>query len=84
MIKTNLNWTIKNLKAMYDEKHTLRMDHVIQRQSGQWDGDKLKKSLLIHSILANYPIPPLYCLKGKRQGLFLFCVRWQAKTHYHF
>lgn len=63
MIKTNLNWTIKNLKAMYDEKHTLRMDHVIQRQSGQWDGDKLKKSLLIHSILANYPIPPLYCLK---------------------
>ena len=63
MIKTNLNWTIKNLKAMYDEKHTLRMDHVIQRQSGQWDGDKLKKSLLTHSILANYPIPPLYCLK---------------------
>ncbi len=63
MIKTNLNWTIKNLKAMHDEKHTLRMDHVIQRQSGQWDGDKLKKSLLIHSILANYPIPPLYCLK---------------------
>lgn len=44
MIKTNLNWTIKNLKAMYDEKHTLRMDHVIQRQSGQWDGDKLKKA----------------------------------------
>lgn len=63
MIKTNLNWTIKNLKSMHDEKHTLRMDHVIQRQSGQWDGDKLKKSLLIHSILANYPIPPLYCLK---------------------
>jgi len=63
MIKTTLNWTVKNLKTMYNEKHTLRMDHVIQRQSGQWDGDKLKKSLLIHSILANYPIPPLYCLK---------------------
>ena len=63
MIKTTLNWTVKNLKSMYDGKHTLQMDHVIQRQSGQWDGDRLKKSLLIHSILANYPVPPVYCLK---------------------
>lgn len=63
MIKTTLNWTVKNLKSMYDGKNTLQMDHVIQRQSGQWDGDKLKKSLLIHSILANYPVPPVYCLK---------------------
>lgn len=63
MIKTTLNWTVKNLKNMYDGKNTLQMDHVIQRQSGQWDGDKLKKSLLIHSILANYPVPPIYCLK---------------------
>lgn len=63
MIKTTLNWTVKNLKSMYDGKHTLQMDHVIQRQSGQWDGDRLKKSVLIHSILANYPVPPVYCLK---------------------
>lgn len=63
MIKTTLNWTVKNLKSMYDGKNTLQMDHVIQRQSGQWDGDRLKKSLLIHSILANYPVPPIYCLK---------------------
>lgn len=63
MIKTTLNWTVKNLKNMYDGKNTLQMNHVIQRQSGQWDGDKLKKSLLIHSILANYPVPPIYCLK---------------------
>ena len=63
MIKTTISWTIKNLKNMRDGKNTLQMDHVIQRQSGQWDGDKLKKSLLIHSILANYPVPPIYCLK---------------------
>lgn len=63
MIKTTLNWTVKNLKSMYDGKNTLQMDHVIQRQSGQWDDDKLKKSLLVHSILANYPVPPIYCLK---------------------
>lgn len=63
MIKTTLNWTVKNLKSMNDDKHTLDFSHPIQRQSGQWDGDRLKKSLLIHSILANYPVPPIYCLK---------------------
>lgn len=63
MIRTTLNWTVKNLKSMNDSKHTLDFLHPIQRQSGQWDGEKLKKSLLIHSILANYPVPPIYCLK---------------------
>lgn len=63
MIKTTLNWTVKNLKSMRDGKNTLQMCHPIQRQSNQWEGDKLKKSLLIHSILANYPVPPIYCLK---------------------
>lgn len=63
MIKTNLNWSVKNLKGMHDDKHTLDFSSPIQRQGGQWDGDRLKKSLLIHSILANYPIPPIYCLK---------------------
>ncbi len=63
MIKTTLNWTVKNLKSMNDDKHTLDFSHPIQRQSGQWDGDKLKKSLLVHSLLANYPVPPIYCLK---------------------
>lgn len=63
MIKTTLNWTVKNLKSMYDGKHTLQMDHPIQRQGLQWMDDRLKRSLLIHSILANYPVPPVYCLK---------------------
>lgn len=68
MIRTTLNWTVKTLKNMYDGKNTLQMDHVIQRQSGQWEGDKLKKSLLIHSLLANYPVPPVYCLKEAAGG----------------
>ena len=64
MIKTTVNWTVKNLKSMNDDKHTLDFSHPIQRQSGQWDGDRLKKSLLIHSILTGYiPVPPVYCLK---------------------
>ena len=33
MIKTNINWTVKNLKNMYDAKETLAFDHPIQRQS---------------------------------------------------
>lgn len=36
MIKTTLNWTVKNLKHMYDAKETLSFDHPIQRQSAQW------------------------------------------------
>ncbi len=64
MIITTLKWTAKNLKSMNDDKHTLDFSNPIQRQSGQWDGDKLKKSLLIHSILTGYiPVPPIYCLK---------------------
>ena len=63
MIKTTLNWTVKNLKSMNDDKHTLDFSHPIQRQSGQWQDDRLKRSLLIHSLLANYPVPPIYCLK---------------------
>lgn len=63
MIRTTLNWTIKNLKSMNDSKHTLNFSHPIQRQGQQWLDDRLKRSLLIHSILANYPVPPIYCLK---------------------
>lgn len=61
MIKTTLNWTIKNLKAMHDSKETLNFDHPIQRQSAQWTN--LQQSLLVHSILANYPVPAVYVEK---------------------
>ena len=62
MIKTTLNWTIKNLKHMYDAKETLSFDHPIQRQSAQWSN--LQQSLLIHSILANFPVPAIYVQKS--------------------
>ena len=61
MIKTTLNWTIKNLKAMHDSKETLDFDHPIQRQSAQWTN--LQQSLLVHSILANFPVPAIYVEK---------------------
>lgn len=61
MIRTTLNWTVKNLKAMYDEKETLSFNHPIQRQSSQWDNEQ--QSLLIHSMLVNFPVPSVYLHK---------------------
>lgn len=61
MNKSSLPWTVKQLKSMYEDKRTLDFNHPIQRKSGQWNA--LSKSLLIHSMLANYPIPPIYCQK---------------------
>lgn len=61
MIRTTLNWTVKNLKSMYDEKETLSFDHPIQRQSGQWSNEQ--QSLLIHSMLADFPVPSVYVHK---------------------
>lgn len=61
MIRTTLNWTVKNLKSMYDEKETLSFNHPIQRQSAQWDTEQ--QSLLIHSMLANFPVPAVYVHK---------------------
>lgn len=61
MVKTTINWTVKNLKTMFDEKDTLSFDHPIQRQSSQWDNEQ--QSLLIHSMLANFPVPNVYVHK---------------------
>ena len=35
MIKTTLNWTVKNLKNMYDGKNTLQMDLLASRNSSE-------------------------------------------------
>ena len=61
MIRTTLTWTVKNLKTMYDEKATLAFDHPIQRQSAQWTNEQ--QSLLIHSMLDNFPVPAVYLHK---------------------
>lgn len=61
MIKTTLNWTVKQLKNMHDNKETLSFNHPIQRQSAQWDNKQ--QSLLIHSLLASFPVPSVYLEK---------------------
>ena len=60
MIKTTLNFSISNLLKMRNEKKTLDLEHVVQR-GFVWQ--LLQQSLLINSILSNFPIPPIYCLK---------------------
>lgn len=79
MIKGKQNWTVSNIRKMYESKEVLSFSHPIQRQSGQWD--IMQKSLLIHSMLANYPIPNIYVLRedsrqvdDKGKHVFIFSV----------
>lgn len=64
MNKTTLPQGVRSLLKWYG-KGTLGFDLPIQRASGQWG--LLQKSLLVHSMLADYPIPPLYLIKGKAE-----------------
>ena len=86
MNKSTLPTGVRSLLG-WISKGTLRLDAEIQRASGQWTN--LQQSLLIHSILVEYPIPPLYfkkykdddgntcysCLEGKQRlsTLLAFC-----------
>lgn len=65
MIKTTLNFNVNNLLKMRDEKCTLVLDNPIQR-GFVWSIPQ--SSLLIHSMLSSYPIPPIYCLKVSNNG----------------
>ena len=62
MQKSNLPQGLRTLQKWYTTKN-LRFDLPIQRAAGQWS--PLQKSLLVHSILADFPVPPLYFIKYK-------------------
>lgn len=53
------DWSIRQFHKMA-EKELLLFDYPIQRSPGQWK--KLQRSLLIHSLAADYPIPAVYLL----------------------
>ena len=55
------SWTVQNIQKMYEDKKVLSFSHPIQRAGEQWN--QTQKSLLVHSILANYPIPNIYILR---------------------
>ena len=60
MNKLSVSWTMKKIIRNID-KNNILFNHPIQRKSEQWIIDQ--KSLYVHSILADYPIPPLYAIK---------------------
>ena len=63
IVRTMQNWHAKG---------TLRFDMPIQRAEGQWNN--LQQSLLIHSLLTSFPIPPLYFLKEKEGDETVYSV----------
>ena len=65
MKTTKPNWNMKKLARMANAGE-LRFDYPIQRASGQWDA--LQKSLLIHSIVGDFPIPPVAIAKATVNG----------------
>ena len=71
MHKTTLPVGIRSLNSWWG-KGTLRNVLPFQRAEGQWDN--FQQSLLIHSILANMPIPSLYFTKDKEDGEFVYSI----------
>ncbi|MGH0831296.1 DUF262 domain-containing protein [Bacillus pretiosus] len=59
MKKLSINWTVKQFVKMVG-KGTISFDYPIQREGEQWD--LMQKSLLIHSLSADFPVPALYSI----------------------
>lgn len=59
MKKSSMPWSVKQFKKMF-EKGSISFDYPIQRPSGQWD--LLQKSLLIHTLSYDFPVPALYTI----------------------
>lgn len=62
-IRSMLNWRAKG---------TLRFDASVQRAEGQWNN--LQQSLLIHSVISNFPIPAIYLHKTKENNETVYYV----------
>ncbi len=60
MKKQSMSVTPKTIQSMID-KGTLSLVSPIQRRKGQWNS--LAQSLLFHSMLSGYIVPPLYFAK---------------------
>lgn len=60
MIESNIPFKVKKIVQFID-KGKIVLDHYCQRPSGVWKQDR--PSLLIHSLLMGFPVPPLYSVK---------------------
>lgn len=64
MKKSTIPYNVVQLKKMFEKSGILDFDCPIQRRYGSWDD--FKKSLLIHSILVGYIVPPIYLTKENK------------------
>lgn len=76
MKKQAIPMKVKNLYKMY-ERDNLTFNNPIQRRCEQWKN--YQKSLLIHSILDDYIIPPIYLIKEDKGSVD---VRGRAISDY--
>ena len=65
---TNDKKAIRTLKKYYDS-NKLNFDLAIQRKDNIWDLER--KSLIIHSILYGYPIPPIFSVEKTTHFIIL-------------
>ena len=65
---TKGEWKVDRMARMYANK-TINFDLVIQRKDNIWDNKR--KSSLIHSILAGYPMPAVFASKDENVYHFL-------------
>lgn len=65
MKKLSVSWTVKKIVQNINKDNIL-FNHPIQRKSGQWTDEQ--KSLLIHTLLSDYPVPPLYAIQDEKEG----------------
>lgn len=61
MEKKMIPRSVKQFKGMFEKTETMSFDHPIQRKGSQWNA--YQKSLFVHSIAADFPIPALYSTK---------------------
>lgn len=60
----NVAWNIKQISRMV-ERRTIRFDYPVQRAGGQWSD--IQKSYLIHTMIAGFPLPPVYFVSFKEE-----------------
>lgn len=65
MKKFSVPKTVKKLvKSIKEDK--IIFNHPMQRKEEQWTDEQ--KDLLIHSLLSDYPIPPIYAIDAIEEG----------------
>lgn len=74
--KANISWTAKQYVKMM-EKGSIVFDNSIQR-GYVWDSGR--KSLLIHSMIAGYPIPAFYAAKDENGNYSMLDGRQRSET----